>query len=180
MVIEKKFNSISEISALQRIASMADKEVYLAQSGGDHQGGRPVLHRPVRPGLFPAAQSHHGLPLCDPDGGAGPQKKCLCRRGLLSGRSGSSKNRWDVRSVGFAVFYRSLLVISGEISCSAFRVWQGSERHGRAEGKDLGYHICPDFFIGCSFIWGGLCPLPAFLDGGRRCSGAFGSCTCAV
>ena len=30
MVIEKKFNSISEISALQRIASMADKEVYLA------------------------------------------------------------------------------------------------------------------------------------------------------
>ena len=30
MVIEKKFNSISEISALQRIASMADKEVYLS------------------------------------------------------------------------------------------------------------------------------------------------------
>ncbi|NCE65948.1 hypothetical protein D1159_15515 [Pseudoflavonifractor sp. 524-17] len=30
MVIEKKFNSISELSALQHIASMADKEVYLA------------------------------------------------------------------------------------------------------------------------------------------------------
>ena len=30
MVIEKKFNSISEISALPRIASMADKEVYLS------------------------------------------------------------------------------------------------------------------------------------------------------
>ena len=30
MVIEKKFNSISEISALQRIASMADNEVYLS------------------------------------------------------------------------------------------------------------------------------------------------------
>ena len=30
MVTEKKFNSISEISALQRIASMADKEVYLS------------------------------------------------------------------------------------------------------------------------------------------------------
>ena len=30
MVIEKKFNYISEISALQRIASMADQEVYLS------------------------------------------------------------------------------------------------------------------------------------------------------
>ena len=30
MVIERNLNSISEISALQRIASMADKEVYLS------------------------------------------------------------------------------------------------------------------------------------------------------
>ena len=180
MVVQKKVPSVEALERLHRLAYSVPDEVQVRSLDGaiaiDAKSSMGLFALDFSQPLKVITDSLYVIRMVELD-----LRKNACAAAVC-GAAGLEAVRTDGMSdpIGFAVFYRSLLVISGEISCSAFRVWQGSERHGRAEGKDLGYHICPDFFIGCSFIWGGLCPLPAFLDGGRRCSGAFGSCTCAV
>lgn len=94
MVLELKFDSISELAELQRLAVQADKPVYIANED-DSTGGCPLVFGAFRAGLLQASEGDHRLPLRHADAGDPAAQPCDPHgprlRGIQTKKSGRAR-----------------------------------------------------------------------------------------
>lgn len=105
MVLELKFDSISELAELQRLAVQADKPVYIANEDDSIRVDAPLVFGAFRAGLLQASEGDHRLPLRHADAGDPAAQPC--------GPHGPRLRGIQAKKSGRARPFRSFLLFTG-------------------------------------------------------------------